>query len=101
MGRCRPTRHPRLRIVSPSPLARAALAGAALVVLLLLAVQLRGAAREERAGDAVELVVVGKGGAAMAAQAREDLQGSRPLRPDGNSKALEGLLLVARGKPRQ
>jgi hypothetical protein len=86
--------------VSPSTLGRAALVAGALVVLGVLAVQLYGQVHEDRAGKAVELVAVGRSDPALVRQAHRDLRAARRLRPDGEVRALDALLLAATGRLR-
>jgi hypothetical protein len=82
------------------PLGRGALVIGALLVLVLLAAQLRGQVREQRAGESVWLVAVGGGNAALVQRTHEDLRAARALRPDGGTLALESLLRVVSGQPR-
>lgn len=84
-----------------SSLGRGALLAGALLVLLLLAAQLRGQVYEQRAGESVELVAVGQGDPALVKQTHEDLRKARTLRPDGETLALESLLRLVSGEPRR
>jgi hypothetical protein len=83
-----------------SRLGRGALLVGALLVLLLLALQLRGQVYEQRATKSVGLVAVGRSTPALVEQAHDDLRAARRLRPDGETLALESLLRLASGQPR-
>lgn len=83
-----------------SRLGRGALVIGALLIMGLLAVQLRGHELEHRAGRAVQKLSMGEGNKELARQAQEDIRDARLLRPDGNMDALRSYLLAASGRTR-